>query len=77
MLHRVKEGKAKLETIRTELAVAMRNHNYQRAGELQHGVIPQLEKEVRGAQLMWYTQLTRSSDRRGRGRERRENAAAP
>jgi ATP-dependent Clp protease ATP-binding subunit ClpB len=40
------ELKKKLDAARTELADAQRRGEYQRAGELTYGVIPQLEKEL-------------------------------
>ncbi len=38
--------KAELEQLRTELAQAQREGNYARAGEIQYGLLPQLEKQV-------------------------------
>jgi ATP-dependent Clp protease ATP-binding subunit ClpB len=40
--------KAELETLRTELANAQRRGEYQRAGELAYGRIPELEKQLAG-----------------------------
>ncbi|MGO4572220.1 ATP-dependent chaperone ClpB [Microvirga sp. 2TAF3] len=45
-LGRAAELKKKLDDARNELASAQRQGQYQRAGELAYGVIPQLEKEL-------------------------------
>src|SRR5213076_2514242 len=40
--------KSELEALRTELANAQRRGEYQRAGELAYGKIPELEKRLKG-----------------------------
>ncbi|WP_046864232.1 ATP-dependent chaperone ClpB [Microvirga massiliensis] len=45
-LGRAAEIKKQLDDARTELAIAQRQGQYQRAGELAYGIIPGLEKEV-------------------------------
>jgi ATP-dependent Clp protease ATP-binding subunit ClpB len=45
-LGRAADLKKKLDEARTELAIAQRQGQYQRAGELAYGVIPGLEKEL-------------------------------
>ncbi|MBY3155406.1 ATP-dependent chaperone ClpB [Rhizobium laguerreae] len=42
--------KKRLEELRNELAIAQRNGNFQRAGELTYGVIPGVEKELAEAE---------------------------
>ncbi len=46
-LGKAAELKKKLDEARTELANAQRRGEYQRAGELTYGIIPQLEKELK------------------------------
>ena len=45
-LHGAREAKEKLEAARAELARATRNGDYERAGELAHGVVPGLEAQL-------------------------------
>jgi ATP-dependent chaperone ClpB len=45
-LGRAAELKKKLDEARNELAIAQRKGEYQRAGELAYGIIPQLEREL-------------------------------
>ena len=45
-LSRAAELKKKLDEARNELAIAQRKGEYQRAGELAYGIIPQLEREL-------------------------------
>ncbi|TDR95890.1 ATP-dependent chaperone ClpB [Enterovirga rhinocerotis] len=45
-LGRAAELKKKLDEARTELAQAQRSGQYQRAGELAYGIVPELEKEL-------------------------------
>ncbi|AGA64275.1 ClpB protein [Liberibacter crescens BT-1] len=42
--------KKRLEAMRNELAIAQRNGEFQRAGELSYGLIPELEKELKAAE---------------------------
>jgi ATP-dependent Clp protease ATP-binding subunit ClpB len=49
-LSRVQDLKKDLEQARTELEQARREGNFNRAGELMHGTIPQLEREVHDAE---------------------------
>ncbi len=44
------ELKRKLDEARNELAIAQRNGEFQKAGELAYGVIPGLEKELQAAE---------------------------
>eukprot|EP01114_Cavostelium_apophysatum_P013719 TRINITY_DN3386_c0_g2_i2.p1 TRINITY_DN3386_c0_g2~~TRINITY_DN3386_c0_g2_i2.p1 ORF type:complete len:605 (-),score=142.27 TRINITY_DN3386_c0_g2_i2:128-1858(-) len=41
-----KDAKARLESAKTELAIAQRNGNLERSAELMYGIIPQLEKQL-------------------------------
>jgi ATP-dependent Clp protease ATP-binding subunit ClpB len=50
-LSRAQDLKKDLERARTELDQARREGNFNRAGELMHGTIPQLERELHDAEL--------------------------
>jgi ATP-dependent Clp protease ATP-binding subunit ClpB len=41
--------KERLDQVRSELAIAIRDANYQKAGELQNGVIPELEQKLKAS----------------------------
>ncbi len=47
-LHSITEIKDKLDKARSEAAIAERNGQYERAGELQYGIIPKLTSELAG-----------------------------
>jgi ATP-dependent Clp protease ATP-binding subunit ClpB len=49
-LTRVQDIKKELESARTELEQARRDGNFNRAGELMHGTIPQLERDLHDAE---------------------------
>ena len=49
-IERVRAVKAQIEATRTELEKATRAGQYEKAGELQYGRIPELEKQIAAAQ---------------------------
>ena len=49
-LGRVAELKRQLDELRNELAIAQRNGDWQRAGEIAYGLIPQLERQLKEAE---------------------------
>jgi ATP-dependent Clp protease ATP-binding subunit ClpB len=49
-LSEAQKVKTELEQARNELAIAQRNGDYQRAGELAYGKIPELEKKLKGVE---------------------------
>lgn len=51
-LNEVKAVKSKLEDAKLELEHAQRSGNFNRAGELQYGVIPELEKKIKDVELV-------------------------